>query len=182
MIWVRFLGLAMLDGYVYAVGGWEGSSRLDSVEKYDPETNVWTPVASLKMAVTSPAVVAHEGRFIFIIGIEFIMHSDAYHFFFQKLEIRNFRFWAQNWKFWKFEKKLLRIWNSGQFWLVLISVFYNLLSKGVKSLKLMIFRPLLTRSNFFLLVKQQSREDVSVFLVLSVLISEWRERGHFLLS
>ena len=52
----------MLDGFVYAVGGWEGSSRLDSVERYDPETNVWTPVASLKMAVTSPAVVAHEGN------------------------------------------------------------------------------------------------------------------------
>ena len=53
----------MLDGYVYAVGGWEGSSRLDSVERYDPETNSWSPVASLKMAVTSPAVVAHEGKY-----------------------------------------------------------------------------------------------------------------------
>ena len=29
------LGLAMLDGCVYAVGGWEGTSRLDSVERYD---------------------------------------------------------------------------------------------------------------------------------------------------
>ena len=56
------LGLAMLDGHVFAVGGWEGSSRLDSVERYDPETNTWSPVASLKMAVTSPAVVAHEGK------------------------------------------------------------------------------------------------------------------------
>lgn len=55
------LGLAMLDGYVYAVGGWEGSSRLDSVERYDPESNIWSPLASLKMAVTSPAVVSHEG-------------------------------------------------------------------------------------------------------------------------
>ena len=52
----------MLDGHVFAVGGWEGSSRLDSVERYDPETNTWSPVASLKMAVTSPAVVAHEGK------------------------------------------------------------------------------------------------------------------------
>ena len=59
----------MLDGFVYAVGGWEGSSRLDSVERYDPESNIWTPMSSLKMAVTSPAVVAHEGRvlsFVFI--------------------------------------------------------------------------------------------------------------------
>ena len=54
----------MLDGFVYAVGGWEGSSRLDSVERYDPESNIWTPMSSLKMAVTSPAVVAHEGSII----------------------------------------------------------------------------------------------------------------------
>ncbi len=31
----------MLDGYVYAVGGWDGRSRLDSVERYDPGTNTW---------------------------------------------------------------------------------------------------------------------------------------------
>jgi N-acetylneuraminic acid mutarotase len=59
------LGLAMLDGHVYAVGGWEGSSRLDSVERYDPDSNTWSSLASLKMAVTSPAVVAHEGTSIF---------------------------------------------------------------------------------------------------------------------
>ena len=68
------LGVAMLDGFVYAVGGQEYTSRLDSVEKYDPETNTWVSsiqlaiiffstdcdVPSLKMAVTSPAVVAYE--------------------------------------------------------------------------------------------------------------------------
>ena len=27
------LGLVMMDGCVYAVGGWEGRSRLDSVER-----------------------------------------------------------------------------------------------------------------------------------------------------
>ena len=43
------LGLAMLDGCVYAVGGWEGTSRLDSVEKYDPETNTW--VSSIQLAI-----------------------------------------------------------------------------------------------------------------------------------
>ena len=63
---IGFSGLAMLDGFVYAVGGWEGSSRLDSVERYDPESNVWNSVSNLKMAVTSPAVVAHEGSSIII--------------------------------------------------------------------------------------------------------------------
>ena len=51
----------MLDGYIYAVGGWEGTERLDSVERYNPQNNTWSFVAPLKMAVTSPAVVAHDG-------------------------------------------------------------------------------------------------------------------------
>ncbi|XP_059834926.1 kelch-like protein 20 isoform X3 [Hypanus sabinus] len=55
------LGLAMLDGYVFAVGGWEGTSRLDSIECYNPRTNSWRFLASMKIAVTSPAVVAFKG-------------------------------------------------------------------------------------------------------------------------
>lgn len=51
----------MLDGFVYAVGGWEGRSRLDSVECYNPHTNTWQFTESVKMAVTSPAVVALDG-------------------------------------------------------------------------------------------------------------------------
>ncbi|TSK77144.1 Kelch-like protein 20 [Bagarius yarrelli] len=50
-----------LDGYVFAVGGWEGLSRLDSVECYNPYTNTWQFMESVKMAVTSPAVVALNG-------------------------------------------------------------------------------------------------------------------------
>lgn len=55
------VGLAMLDGFVYAVGGWEGNFRLHSVERYDPHTNCWQFTESFKMAVTSPAVVALDG-------------------------------------------------------------------------------------------------------------------------
>ncbi len=59
---ILFSGLAMLDGFIYSVGGWEGTARLDSVEKYDPSLNIWVQVAPMKMAVTSPAVVAHDGQ------------------------------------------------------------------------------------------------------------------------
>jgi hypothetical protein len=62
-------GLAMLDGSVYAVGGWEGSFRLDSVERYDPDTNSWHIIAPMKMAVTSPAVVAHDGM-LYVTGMK----------------------------------------------------------------------------------------------------------------
>ena len=57
----------MLDGYVYAVGGWEGAGRLDSVERYSQQNNQWSVVAPMKMAVTSPAVVAHDG-FLYVTG------------------------------------------------------------------------------------------------------------------
>ena len=57
-----FIGLALLDGFVYAVGGWEGTSRLDSVERYNPETNTWSSIPNLRMAVTSPAVITNEGK------------------------------------------------------------------------------------------------------------------------
>lgn len=62
------LGLVMLDGYVFAVGGWEGRSRLASVECYDPHTNTWQFMESVKMAVTSPAVVALDGL-LYVTGV-----------------------------------------------------------------------------------------------------------------
>lgn len=34
-------------GYLYAVGGHDGINYLKTVEKYNPETNVWTCVASM---------------------------------------------------------------------------------------------------------------------------------------
>jgi len=55
-------GLAMLDGCMYAVGGWDGSCRLDSVEQYNVVTNTWSFVSCMKMALTSPAVAALDGQ------------------------------------------------------------------------------------------------------------------------
>lgn len=55
------VGVAMLDCYMYAVGGWDGSKRLDSIEQYSVTTNTWTFVSSMKIALTSPAVAAMEG-------------------------------------------------------------------------------------------------------------------------
>ena len=67
----------MLDGFVYAVGGWEGSSRLDSVERYNSESNTWHSIPNLRMAVTSPAVVTHEGNLM--ISINSLVFSEEYY-------------------------------------------------------------------------------------------------------
>ncbi|KAK6009720.1 kelch repeat protein, partial [Ostertagia ostertagi] len=41
------LGSAVLDGYLYVVGGHDGSSVLNSVERYNPITNEWNEVAAM---------------------------------------------------------------------------------------------------------------------------------------
>lgn len=72
-------GLVMLDGFVYAVGGWEGRSRLDSVECYNPHTNTWQFTESFKMAVTSPAVVALDGL-LYVTGKKCRLHTCIFFF------------------------------------------------------------------------------------------------------
>nr|XP_033771755.1 kelch-like protein 1 isoform X2 [Geotrypetes seraphini] len=69
-------GLATLDGLIFAVGGWEGCSRLDSVECYHPHTNTWHFVEPMKMAVTSPAVAAHDGL-LYVMGGAVLEDGDG---------------------------------------------------------------------------------------------------------
>jgi len=58
----------MLDGFMYAIGGWDGTVRLDSVEFYNIETNIWTMVSPMKMALTSPACVSLNGM-LYVTGL-----------------------------------------------------------------------------------------------------------------
>ena len=58
------LGLALLDGHIYAIGGWEGSSRLDSVERYEIDSNTWSPIANMKLVRVSPLPLPSSLTFI----------------------------------------------------------------------------------------------------------------------
>ena len=40
-------GVAGLGGFLYAVGGHDGTRDLSSVERFDPSTNVWSVVAAM---------------------------------------------------------------------------------------------------------------------------------------
>ena len=64
----------MLDGFLFAMGGWEGHSRLDSMECYNPHNNTWQFMQSVKLAVTSPAVVALDG-FLYVTGRTGLLHT-----------------------------------------------------------------------------------------------------------
>ena len=47
-------GVVTLGGLLYAVGGHCGANRLSSMECYDPQTNVWTPVSSMSKCTVEP--------------------------------------------------------------------------------------------------------------------------------
>lgn len=41
------VGVAVVNGLLYAIGGYDGQSRLSTVEVYNPETDTWTQVSSM---------------------------------------------------------------------------------------------------------------------------------------
>ncbi|CAF1477890.1 unnamed protein product, partial [Rotaria magnacalcarata] len=41
------VAVAVLDGYLYAIGGSDGQCPLNTVERYDPKTNKWPSVSSM---------------------------------------------------------------------------------------------------------------------------------------
>ena len=54
-------GVAMLDGKLYAVGGFDGG-RLSSVERYDPATSAWEAVAPMATARLAHAMAVVDGK------------------------------------------------------------------------------------------------------------------------
>uniref|UniRef100_H0XLW3 Kelch like family member 35 n=1 Tax=Otolemur garnettii TaxID=30611 RepID=H0XLW3_OTOGA len=59
--------MAVVQGQLFAVGGFDGLQRLRSVERYDPFSNTWAAAAPLLEAVSSAAVAPCAGR-IYVIG------------------------------------------------------------------------------------------------------------------
>jgi hypothetical protein len=52
------VGVGVLDGILYAVGGHDGPLVRKSVESYNPETKTWTPVADMAMCRRNAGVCA----------------------------------------------------------------------------------------------------------------------------
>ena len=61
------VGLAAMNGRLYAVGGYDGRQRLSSVESYDPERNVWSPVADMSVPRSGAGVGVLDG-FLYCVG------------------------------------------------------------------------------------------------------------------
>eukprot|EP00079_Xenopus_tropicalis_P036279 XP_017950050.1 PREDICTED: kelch-like protein 18 isoform X2 [Xenopus tropicalis] len=73
------VGVAVVNGLLYAIGGYDGQSRLSTVEVYNPDTDTWTKVGSMnskrRWTVVTPmssnrsaaGVTVFEGR-IYVSG------------------------------------------------------------------------------------------------------------------
>ncbi|OON22301.1 BTB/POZ domain protein [Opisthorchis viverrini] len=56
------IGVVTLHGLLYAIGGFDGTSRLKTTELYDPKTKVWKTVAPMNFARSALGAAALDGR------------------------------------------------------------------------------------------------------------------------
>ena len=69
------LAMAVLDGNLYAVGGWnDDDGFLSSVERYDPATNAWEAVAPMAEAREHHSVAVLDGK-LYVAGGLGAVHS-----------------------------------------------------------------------------------------------------------
>jgi kelch-like protein 2/3 len=48
------IGVGVLDGIMYAIGGYNGLIPLKSVEAYNPSTGVWSSIADMNLCRENP--------------------------------------------------------------------------------------------------------------------------------
>lgn len=61
------VGVAVVDGCIYAVGGSQGSTHHSTVERWDPETNRWSFVCPMSVARLGAGVVGCVGA-LYVVG------------------------------------------------------------------------------------------------------------------
>lgn len=62
-----FLGVAVLNSQVYAVGGFNGSLRVRTVDVYDPVKDTWTSCPSMEARRSTLGVAVLNG-YIYAVG------------------------------------------------------------------------------------------------------------------
>ncbi|KAF7233511.1 hypothetical protein EG68_05685 [Paragonimus skrjabini miyazakii] len=61
------IGVVALNGRLYAIGGFDGTARLNTTEMYDPKTKVWKTVAPMNHRRSALGAAALDGR-IYVCG------------------------------------------------------------------------------------------------------------------
>ena len=71
------LGVAALNGKLYACGGYDGSVFLRTVECFDPLTNKWTFVAPMNVKRSRVALVTNCGKLYAIGGYDGLKNLNS---------------------------------------------------------------------------------------------------------
>lgn len=78
LFWVTCIicaGIAVLEGPMYAVGGHDGWSYLNTVERWDPQARQWNYVASMSTPRSTMGVTALNGKWV---GLSFMNLQNIY--------------------------------------------------------------------------------------------------------
>ncbi len=57
-----YVSVAVLDGLIYAIGGFSGYGRLKTVERYDTNTNQWTLMAPMNERRSDASATSQQGK------------------------------------------------------------------------------------------------------------------------
>ncbi|XP_029440405.1 kelch-like ECH-associated protein 1 [Rhinatrema bivittatum] len=60
-------GVCAMENCIYAMGGYDGTSQLNSVERYDVETQQWAFVAPMSHRRSALGVTVHQGK-VYVLG------------------------------------------------------------------------------------------------------------------
>lgn len=58
------VGVAVVNRLLYAVGGYDGGNRLNTVESYHPEKNEWITVANMHTGRSAAGGLLNRKRFV----------------------------------------------------------------------------------------------------------------------
>ena len=75
--------MGVVNGIIYAIGGYDGSAHLNTVECFDPMTNAWKPVASMASRRSS-AGVAVLNDMLYVVGelmLKMVANDEIYNYF-----------------------------------------------------------------------------------------------------
>lgn len=74
---ICIVGVAVLEGPMYAVGGHDGWSYLNTVERWDPQARQWNFVASMSTPRSTVGVAILNGKYV----KEFLFSNLKSHYF-----------------------------------------------------------------------------------------------------
>lgn len=63
-----YVSVTVHNGLIYAMGGYDGESRLNTVERYDPTSNQWTLITPMLTRRSDAGACTLDDK-IYIIGI-----------------------------------------------------------------------------------------------------------------